>query len=362
MTSYQRYQSLVNAAQLLQEEVKNWDEVTEEVLSSVVLDTIKRYQQKVCVGIEDSMSDLLSNFKINVTRAIFEAANSWRSASKHEITLYPKGCRFCCSIGSSTIIVIEQDPQVRSLRLGSDLCVTINSPYTALALPYSVFFFHFREGRFSSLYYGWRTRQLASLDDTISMPLLPNLHSNLSVCLGDQRIDNGTLIEQTQKVLDSFWGSQFNSDLSRRWHDKADISPLLNTAESWRQNSLDDPTFVLHLNYGDHRTVQQTLDMIAGSVEETVDESELRKRLSEQIDQQIGSLFNKMQQYFKRNKFEKHFPKKVKDELGKAIGNTAKEMADVIYALDVEVKKATIDSSQQTDIQPVSNVWSEYSS
>jgi len=250
------------------------------------------------------------------------------------------------------------------------LCDTITTRYTALSLPYSVFFFHFNKGAFNSLYCGWRSRQLASLDDMISFPLLPNIHNNLQVCLGvidDLRAAqrgrlNGNYIEQTQIVLDSFWGSQFNSDLSSHWANKHDVSPLLRNAQTWNQKSLDDPTFVLNIGYQNYRTIQQMLDVIAGSVEETVDESELRKRLSEQIDKQIGSLFNKVQQYFRRNKFEKHFPKEVKGELGKAIGNTAKEMAEIIYALDVEVQKATIDPAQQPDVKPASSIWQEYSS
>jgi hypothetical protein len=365
MSLYQRYQDLQSATDLACQEAQNWDTLAEAVLSDVVLETIKRYQQKLNVGVADSVADLLDTFKQKVSTAIFEMDNEWRAASKTELLLYPRGCRFCYNRGHNTIIVIEQDPQVRSLSMPSEMLGEEESrggydTRVALALPYSIFFFHFREGRFSHLYLGWRNRTLSSLNDEICRPVLPNLHDNLEVCLGRGNILTGSIDNQVRSVLHGFWGSQFNSDLSSHWWNKGNLDQRIRSANSWHDLSLEDPMFILSVPFRRYKTVQEMVDFIAA--EETVDESEFRHRLGEQIDQHVEGLFNKIMRYFKKTKFERHAPKDIKQEIGKHVGEVAQELVEVIHALHLEIDSLKEEvRCEPPDTEPKSEFWSEYS-
>ena len=368
---YQRYQSLRNATGMISQETEDWETLVDSVLTQVVLSTVKQYQRKLNVGVQDSVSDLLDTFKQKITQTIFEVSDRWRAASRSDISLFPKNCRFCYSRGRSTIIVIEQDPLVRSLKFAEAMQGEVlgsrrrGEERVTLSLPYSIFFLHFVNGRFRHLYVGWRTRPLETLQDYVSRPLLPNIHDNLNVCLGGHlpMSEGDSISQQTDVVLNDFWSSEFNQDLAdRSWWQKGHIDDRLRSGDMWANKSLEDPMFILSVEFRRVHTVQEMLNFVANAEEEPVDESHFRHRLAEEIDKHVESLFSKILKYFKKTKFEKHFPKGVQVELAKAISDSTKELVDVLYAVHVEVNKLAEDCRKERGIvQPQSVFWEEYS-
>lgn len=366
--THQRYQSLRNAADLLSQETDNWETLVDSILTQVVISTIKKYQQKLNVGVQDSVSDLLDTFKHKITQAIFETSDIWRSTVQSDIALFPKDCRFCYNRGNSTIIVIEQDPQVRSLKFASGMLGENHGSRArggervALALPYSVFFFHFQNGNFRQLYLAWKTRPLESLQDAIQRPVLPNIHDNLNVCLGvDPSVVRGSISQQTNIILSDFWNSEFNEDLSQHWWQKGSIDNRIRNGDMWSELTLENPMFILDVNFRQTRTVQEMVELVS-CVDEPVDESYFRHRLADEIDKHVEILFSKVMKYFKRTKFDKHFPKDIENELSKTISVSTKDLVDVVYSLNVEIDRLSDDlKKDKSQVEPKSVLWEEYS-
>ena len=349
----QRYDSLKNAALLSVRQTESLDGVVQDILTGIVLDTLQKYQQKVNVGIQDSVSDLLDNFKQKVAEAIFDIAGTWKVANR-EPMLFPRGCRFCYTRGRSTIFVIEQDPQVRSLSCASGILeeqpeVIHGTEYISLALPYIVFVVHFVENRFANLYCGWRTHALTNLDDMLSRPLLPNIHDTLSVCMGSgapAHYSQGSLAERTSSVLDTFWNSTFNNDISDAWWKKGDMDDRLWSARAWAEQSARYSAFILGIHFPPNRSLQFLIDLLVMHEQEP-DENTFRHKLAEDIDQCVENLFAGVMRYFKKTKFERYYPQEITDSVRHIMQGAVVELVDIVFALNVEIQRLAKDVQPQ---------------
>ena len=67
----QRYNHVVSATEGFKGQLEDRTKLVEDVLAKVVIETIRKYQQRVNVGIQDSIVDLLSTFKLKVAEEIF---------------------------------------------------------------------------------------------------------------------------------------------------------------------------------------------------------------------------------------------------------------------------------------------------
>ncbi len=350
-----RYESLKDATRLAVNETSSLEGVIDDVLTKVVHESIKKYQQKLNVGVEDSVSDLLEAFKQKITESIFDAASTWKIANKEPV-MFPRGCRYAYARGTSTIFVVEQDPGVRTLSFDFSYGVR-NAERHALAMPYVVFLAHLKNNWLVGLYCGWRTAPLQTLSDLISCPLLPNIHENLAVCMAlDLRYENQTV----ENAISDFWNSTFNNDVSDRWQAKSAVSLDLTTPESWVEKSEENPLFMLELDFGHNKTIQSCIDLLTKHEVEP-NEDEFLHRLSESIDACVKTLFSKIMRYFKKTKFEKHSPKDVTETLKSAIIKATGDLTDVVRVLDKEISSLTISNVGKHDLVRVGNLWTNYS-
>ena len=363
----QKHEDLRRAAKQTVTDHQELSGLSEQVLTDVVFATLKKYQQKLNVGIEDSVSDLLDGFKQKITETVFETAGTWQVAVRPPI-LFPKDCRHCYTRGHSTVVVIEQDPQSRSLTFtrealeedddGEDACRRVN-----LSLPYVVFVLHFRDDVFSGVYCGWRTSPLRDLDDMLCRPLLPNIHSNLAVCMGASGYAVGDNIsQQCESVISNFWNSQFNTDLSEMWNSKSLYHRSLDSAKGWEQATFVNPIFVLEFDLPEAKSVQYIIDLLVLN-EETPDVSSMRHQLVEQLDNCSERLFSRIMNYFKKTKFDKHFPKHVEDQLKVALQDSVGEFSDLVRCLeyDIDNLRNSVKKSKDIKVEKRSDFWSDYS-
>lgn len=365
----QRYESIKQAAQLSVRHTGSLDFLVRDILNKVVVDTLYKYQQKVNVGIQDSVSDLLDGFKQKITQSIFDVANTWKVANREPV-LFPRGCRFCYTRGESTIFVIEQDPQVRTLSfmksmLGESFHFRAETPeYVSLALPYVVFVIHFRRDQFAGLYCGWRRHALTNLDNMLSRPILPNIHDTLNVCMGTDastHYGNGSLAEKSLNILGTFWNSTFNNDVSSFWWGKSSISQNLRSARVWAEKSSQDGAFILQINLPETRSLQYILDLLVMHEQEP-DENAFRHKLSEDIDVCVEKLFVGIMRYFKKTKFERHHPQEIADSVRTILEQSVAELTDVVFALNVEVQKMRNDIRKSAPIMKgAGKYWTDYS-
>lgn len=372
------YESLKQSVDKSLQTVDNFEALASEVLTNVVIQTINTYQQKLNVGIEDSVGDLINTFKQKISQSIFDTVSGWKIANRDKV-LFPKGCRFCYTKGQSLIVIIEQDPQIRSLLFDGGMLdesyaphLSNNAEWVALALPYVVFILHFKNELFVGLYCGWRKSPLRSLDDRMSQPLLPNIHDGLNVCMGraflmgrDSGATRMNIAEQTEVVLNNFWNSQFNNDLSRNWWGKSRYDSRLRTARTWADASLEDSSFILNidLSYLPNRSVNNVLELVTMHEEEP-DENALRHKLSEEIDSCIDTLSNRILRYFKKTKFEKFQPKSISNTLAESIKAANHEFIDLVFCIQHELEnlKREIDADKmRAKVHKVGPLWTKYS-
>ena len=360
-----RYDSLKKASQLALNESETLESMMGEVLTKVVHETIKRYQDKVAAGIEDSVSDLLDNFKRSVAEDIFRAASTWKVENK-EPALFPKGCRYAYTCGDSTIFVVEQDPGIRSLVfdesvVGESFENIEGSRRLSLALPYVVFLTHFHKGILSTLYCGWRKAPLRTMEDMITRPMLPNIHTSLAVCMDNVHSSNvGSFSEVTTNAINHFWSSRFNNDVSENWWNKDTLGFNMSSGLAWQEASEEDSMWVLDLDYPYPRSVQSVINLL--TLHETEpDENAFRHLLSERIDDSVKTLFYKVSRYFKKTKFEKYYPTDVTEPMKSAIIQAVGEFSDVVFTLDKEISELSKDLKQKNKpTVRAGNFWTKY--
>jgi hypothetical protein len=350
----ERCRSLKEAAQLSLEEIEGFDQLSERVLTQVVLASIRTYQQKVAVGIEDSASDLLDTFKKNVTKQIFDTAAGWRAVQRDNF-LYPRGCRFCFQKGNNTIVVIEQEPQVRTLSFmagmqgdDQDLERSDQSERAFLSLPYSLFVFSFKDDMFLNVRCYWRTEPLKSLTDTVHCCVLPNIHVGGMVCLGTGTI-SGNISDVCESILAQFWASQFNMDLADEWWGKGRLAPAIATGRAWQEYTRTNPLFILQVPFRIHKTLKEVIEQVANGEEPS--ESSFRHKVSTDIDSCVAQLFHKISSYLNKTKFEKHSPKDIKESLRDHLRTSVFELIDIVVSLNHEINKLAVES--EPDRRPI---------
>ena len=362
-----KYQSLKQASQAAIRESQSLEQTVDCVLTGIVHDTIKRYQDKVAAGIEDSISDVLDNFKHKVTEAIFRTASTWKVENRQPV-MFPQGCRFAYTRGSSTIFVIEQPLGVRSVLFDSGVIerefdedsYQVGSSRFSLAMPYVVFVLHFKHDTYSGLYCGWRNAPLKSLNDLLSKPVLPNVHDGLSVCMTHTRGAGDTFSDACESAISHFWNSKFNNDLSDGWWNKSNIDARFTTVAAWEHASEEDPMWVLNIEYPNQRALQSVIDLLVMH-ESDPDEHEFRHNLAESIDDSVGYLFSRITRYVKKTKFEKYYPKDVTDPLRDAIIQTVDELVDLIHLIDKEMSDLSSEIKEPKKKSVKSGMyWTEY--
>ncbi len=375
MSLIHKYEALRKAAELSVAGSQDFEPLVDRILTEVVFESLRKYQEKVSVGIQDSFADLVNEFKIKTVDTVFNTAGRWKIVD-HEPFLFPKDCRFCYQRGNSIVTVIEQGPQVRTLSFDSKLMgetqttgTTGNTVRLQLALPYTIFVICFKEDAplqlriLNSVYCGWRASSLKCLDDTLCQPLLPNIHAGLAVCMGHTRsIPQGTLTEQVEGALTHFWSSRFNNDLSQFWWAKKNLSPKLRSAEIWSGYSTRDSIFILDnsLLPESGKTVRDLVNLLTMNEEEP-DESKFRHELTESIDSCVSGLSRGVDRYLKKTKFEKFFPKDVKDATGEIMQDAMRGISDTILCLDHEIQKLAGElAPKKIECIPRSPLWHEY--
>ena len=336
----QQHEFLKQTSQKILKELTDCDNLTKDILQNVVLDTIKRYQQKIDVGIQDSVSDLLLDFKAKILNTVLTNIQGWR-LTKRECFLFPKNCRFCFNYGSKTIIVIEQEPQVKSLLFDKNMLDSITnekcgqSERISLSMPYVIFVGEFKQNKLSSLFCSWRASPLKSMSDYLGQSVLPNIHSNLSVCLGNPP---EVSVERMDEIVSYFWNSQFNQDLMSHWATKHLLHKNLANARIWAQASIDDPLFILNVKFPHppERTLGHFIDRLI-QYEHDGDQEFITRKVSELVDYCVNGLFHKIMNFLKKTKFEIYYPKNVSNELEKTLHRASQELSNLVLAMQVEL-------------------------
>lgn len=328
------------------------NQLVEDILTKVVVEALRKYQQKVNVGIVDSVSDIIDNLKNNLIDEVLLSSQGWMVGQNRKLLLFPKNCRFLYTRGRSVIAVIEDRPGPRTLKLDNNLLGRQNPHHSgvvtphSLALPYTVFILAFDNDlrndkvSFRNLYLFWNKSPLGALDDQLFQPLLPNLHQNMTVCTGhDLYADiNASLTQQCEQIVGHFWNSNFNPDLGDKWWGRSSIDARLGSIESWKSLSQDDPLFALSLSLRPAVKLREAINTAsAAHIEVSLDMEAVKKRLVEIVDKASSEIEHGLMKYMKKTKFDKFFPNDVKENLSGAISTIADEIVVILNRMTYDL-------------------------
>lgn len=241
---------------------KDWNKQAVKILKKSSDAVLERVQQGVAAQLQEDTAPAVQQFVINLSKSLMDATVNFLEKSKDatvDLPVFPVGTRYIKQDGAVLNVVIEQQPQARTL-LFTELAVArladahskTNSTGTArtvpyhLSLPYTVFVFQFVNGEYSpdgfSVYF--RISPLGAITDELAKCPFPNISDPGRVCMGDFRVDtNKKIDDQCQQVIGAFWQSVFGHDLIYRFAKWLTLNNM--TIEQYQQKSKDNPFIAL---------------------------------------------------------------------------------------------------------------------
>lgn len=191
----------------------------------------------------------------------------------------PDNTRFIFGHKKTSVYVIEQNPQVRTVLFGKVPKSTDLNSYT-LAFPFIVFFAAIRDNSIRGLRVFFRNAPIESVTDALFCPALSNVNENtFQVCLPYPNTRGGAkkIIAET---LQNFWGSAFNSDWSAFLNSAKASFPQISTLSRWQEETKRNQNFITSISW---HSAQKTVETAArGFLEEA--EGEAVKDASQKTD------------------------------------------------------------------------------
>lgn len=180
---------------------------------------------------------------------------------------FVKGTRYFFSRGDTSAVVVEQEPQVRTLRfsrsfLTEQVELLDEDPYdkkwaariergvVSLAFPRMLFVALTEKGVLKALHVFYLKKPLESLTDKLFSCNLPNASFG-DVCLeAFSPAGHMDPMALTERALDYWWESYFNMDDMLEYEEMASRCPSkFATIWDWQRLSEEDPTFVNRVNW-----------------------------------------------------------------------------------------------------------------
>jgi hypothetical protein len=178
----------------------------------------------------------------------------------------PEGVRFLRRRGDAAVVVIEEKPQLRTVRwLGDES----PAPYgrkaayrtARLAFPFVIIVIALRGGGltgYQQCFY--RTAPLQQLSDPLCYPNLYNVASGYGqacwLCLANLKKDLSPLSweEKVREIRKHLWGAGFNQSSEMHegnsyWQTMRRIDPRVASLAAWEEESKRDPFFTLQVKW-----------------------------------------------------------------------------------------------------------------
>ncbi len=202
-------------------------------------------------------------------------ASARRPGRGHHLLL-PPGTRIAKLEGTVNVLCLEQPPQLRLIRW-SDAPMGKGGDYQTyrLAFPYIVYLVLFFTGSFEDMRVYYRTAPLQSPNDALLMPNLWNVQADpekpsaCRACLRGRPEDlwERPPVQQVTMLLDFFWGTGFNTDITGNCYERARrLDPRITTLEDWEAASEADPLFPLAVNWEElGLTIGEVMDRLVES-------------------------------------------------------------------------------------------------
>ena len=187
--------------------------------------------------------------------------------------MVPINCRYIKKYSEFTMVIIEEQPAMRSIRVSMDMGAEYerlkregkwekfgykdffnenSKPYTfMLAMPYVIHILLFNPS--NQLTRGkvyFRPKALLGMGDLMYIPPLLNVSGDMGVCYGDTAYSSAgrNLTKATELVTRSFWSSTFNTDYIDNYQKYASV-PGVSDYFTWQYYSHVDPMFIYNVEW-----------------------------------------------------------------------------------------------------------------
>ena len=378
-------------------EISGAIEVTKKLLANLVSEVCSLQKSETVNSAINMVSGFVSTKLAveleNIRTNFFGVVSDFEGLGRQ--TILPQGCRLLYQKKDRSLIIIQQDPQLRAINWvdSKTAGVAFNlrkrlSSRRNLAFPYVIFAIRTKRGSFATMNVALAKEPLYALNQLLYKWNLSNVNNQGLVCMGSD-IGSGTASEIVDRAIGHFWSNTFNSDWSLDMYlPYRPNGAQLESLREWEELSRTDPNFVLRAPWRDYGTLGLLLessvgsdttilenaqgkdsalfDKIANIVRQRMEvamEEELRKSLPEKIHS-VGKYRRTTENLFMKAVSEiidlifDMFEKRVRSELATGISET--EMSDArsvfcesFYKL---LQKALDEASaqiQKSDFAPV---------
>ncbi len=194
------------------------------------------------------------------------------SSGNLEGNIMPPNCRYIEKLSRGSIVVIEEPPAMRTVKLSMNLSNEVStlqkdgrleaygynkhdfkdrhSHKLSLAFPYVIFLLYiseYHEAQLGQVYV--RPGQMSGLSDYICKIPLTNISDNQSVCFGEaQYAKQRSLNAAINHIIMVFWSAEFNTDYTYNYTAYKD-APILNSYLEWQYMSRENPMFIYNADW-----------------------------------------------------------------------------------------------------------------
>lgn len=254
------------AIAMLSEQLANADFTPQMVnlLKQATNKVLTRATSSLNAAIEEGTASRITQELQNIGSNMTQATTEWIDATTGSLVIFPEGTRFVSKDAEKLVVVTEQEPQIRTVNM-VHLVNGVNRRDTfAISLPYiqviSIFHRNGNDYVFNNqLYMSCTKTPLRSLDQQVFKLPLPNSHNHGQICTGSMRNlpgANTSIIEKINGVMNSYWNSDFNTDLSSNMVNFINMNNVfrINTGSSaeivssfqrWQELSVQNPMYAI---------------------------------------------------------------------------------------------------------------------
>lgn len=274
-------------------------------INASVHESYKKITQELLGDVTDQAEALSRDLSFALIEKIWDSFQQLKEAQDDTPQLLPRNAKIAFTKGNRTVVVIENEPQVRSISLSPDLLSESEVTQAAgsgntgyrfnLAFPYVLFVIVFDEGRYyyHSVYY--RNTTLTSAREYIYLAPLPNVNRETgSMCMGrdfpDEMQEQNTLPRQCEFVVCDFWQRTFNNHYGNGGIEKVD--KRLASFAAWQKNSEIDPLFILSVKWKNGKTLKGVLESILDRRDHDTKLDGIDRQVKEILDSGVRTITN----------------------------------------------------------------------
>ena len=210
---------------------------------------VKETQLQICQTIEKSIDKDLVDFEKDLTQGIDEWSGATAAVSGINVA-FPEGVKFASYNGQSSIFIVEQKPQVRSIYSSEEYNIKNGTNRFRIAFPYLVFGFYFSGKKFVDATICARKTPLRSTQDELCHMCISNIYRSpfgIGICMNQNFEEHLPLDERIANTIREFWQTAFFN--SRSHSGLVASSDKVSSFANWERATEQNPNFILEVDW-----------------------------------------------------------------------------------------------------------------